>query len=159
LTKEAKISDKRGMHSPEQIAEKKEAFIRMIAGGGSWRIICKELATSSATFRQWLIDDAEFQKRYAHATDERADAMFEDMLDIADDGSRDYEANEEGGIVVNHDHIARARLRVDTRKFMLAKMRPKRFGDKLELSGDPDAPVVTNLVVRFVSPKKDDDDA
>jgi hypothetical protein len=147
------------MHSPEQIAEKKDEFVRLIADGLAWRAICKELQTSSATFRAWLIEDEEFRKRYTHATDERADAIFEDMLDIADDGTRDYDVNEDGGVVVNHDHIARARLRVDTRKFMLAKMKPKVYGDKLELAGDPDRPVTTNLIVKFVSPKKDDQDA
>jgi hypothetical protein len=147
------------MHSPKQIAEKKNEFVRLIADGLAWREICKQLETSSATFRAWLNDDDEFQKRYARATEQRADAIFEDMLDIADDGSRDYEANDDGGIVVNHDHIARARLRIDARKWMLAKMRPKKYGDKLELSGDPDAPVMTNLIVKFVSPKKDDENA
>jgi hypothetical protein len=151
-----KISDKQGMHSPEQIAEKKDAFIAAIASGASWRVACKDIGTSSQTFRAWLDADAEFSKRYARATEQRADAIFEDMLDIADDGSRDYEASEDGGIVVNHDHIARARLRIDARKWMLAKMRPKKYGDKLELSGDPDAPVMTNLIVKFVSPRNED---
>jgi hypothetical protein len=61
--------------------------------------------------------------------------MADEILEIADDASRDHVArtNENGTTtrVVDHDHIARARLRCDTRKWHLSKALPKVFGDKL----------------------------
>jgi hypothetical protein len=61
--------------------------------------------------------------------------MADDMLVIADDSTKDYveRQNKDGSTytAVDHDHIARARLRVDTRKWLLAKALPKLFGDKV----------------------------
>ena len=53
-------------------------------------------------------------------------------------------AKEDGSeiIVVDHDHIARSRLRVDARKWLLSKMLPKVYGDKVALGGDADAPPI-----------------
>jgi hypothetical protein len=61
--------------------------------------------------------------------------MADDMLEIADDSTKDYveRENKDGSkyTAVDHDHIARARLRVDTRKWLLSKALPKVFGDKV----------------------------
>ena len=84
----------------------------------------------------------------------RQDAMFEDMLDIADDASRDIrmvgdEGNERE--VVDHEHIARSKLRVDTRKWNLSRMNPRKYGDKVALTGggDGDAPLKHEITVKF----------
>jgi hypothetical protein len=39
-------------------------------------------------------------------------------------------------LAVDHDHIQRSRLRVDTRKWLLSEMSPKVYGDRLALAGD-----------------------
>jgi hypothetical protein len=61
--------------------------------------------------------------------------MADDLLEIADDASKDrVERQDKDGntyTAVDHDHIARARIRVDTRKWLLSKALPKIFGDKL----------------------------
>ena len=67
------------------------------------------------------------------------DGRADEFLQIADDKSGD---------------AMRDRLRLDTRKWLMSKIAPKRFGDKLIHSGDPDAPlVVDKLVVEFVKAK------
>ena len=58
--------------------------------------------------------------------------MFEEILDIADDGSNDY-METKGGYKINSESIARSRLRIDARKWIMSKMQPKKYGDKLEL--------------------------
>ena len=67
--------------------------------------------------------------------------MADEMLEIADDSTRDYveRQNKDGSTykAVDHDHIARARLRVDTRKWLLAKALPKIFGDKPAVEQPP----------------------
>ena len=73
--------------------------------------------------------------------------MFEEMLEIADDGSNDWmertgKDGETGDKVVDHEHVSRSKLRVDTRKWMLARMAPKKYGDatNIKLSGDAENP-------------------
>jgi hypothetical protein len=91
-------------------------------------------------FYEWLAEDRELSERFARARDVGFDAIADEALGIADDGARDYTA-EEGRIVVDHDHIARSRLRVDTRLKLLAKWAPRKYGERLELAGDPERPL------------------
>ena len=44
--------------------------------------------------------------------------------------------DENGNPRINHDVIQRDRLRVDARKWMLGKMQPKKYGDKLDVTSD-----------------------
>jgi hypothetical protein len=80
--------------------------------------------------------------------------MIEDMLSIADDASLDIveRTDEKGHVytVTDHDHINRSRLRVDTRKWIAAKLKPKRYGDATLLKhGDPDGNALKVEVVRI----------
>jgi hypothetical protein len=52
--------------------------------------------------------------------------------------------------------VQQARLRVDTRKWILSKMLPKRYGDRVttEVTGDPNAPLLTRIELVAVSPKR-----
>lgn len=78
-----------------------------------------------------LLEDETKAKRYARATEIRADKMAEETLQIADSVGEDVIVLEDGREVVNHNVINRDRLRVDTRKWLMAKMFPKKFGDKI----------------------------
>lgn len=80
---------------------------------------------AKATIFRWMAEHEQFRDKYAKATDARADAIFEEIFDIADDVVEDSAA------------IAKARLRVDTRKWALARMNPRKYGDKVttELTG------------------------
>lgn len=88
------------------------------------------------TFLEWVSKDEQLAKQYAYACEERADAIFDEMFDIADDSSNDIEVTE-NGLKVKHEEIQRSRLRVDTRKWALSKMNPKKYGDasKITLEG------------------------
>ena len=60
----------------------------------------------------------------------QAEAMFEDMLAIADDGSRDR-VMVDGKLRVDNEVAARSRLRVDTRRWALSKLAPVKYGEKV----------------------------
>lgn len=90
----------------------------------------------------WLSKNAEFAEQYARAKTESADAFAEDMLDIADDSEDDITIDEDGVPRVNHENIQRARLRVDTRKWLASKLKPKKYGDKVAVGGAEDLPPV-----------------
>ena len=79
-----------------------------------------------------------FAAQYARARDAQAEFWAEQLLDVADDGSNDWmERNDPDnpGWDLNGEAVARSRLRVDTRKWLLSKVLPKKYGDKLEVTG------------------------
>jgi hypothetical protein len=83
---------------------------------------------------------------YARAREEQADAIFDEVLNIADDARNDWmEKHDEDGANIgwreNGEAIRRSQLRIDARKWMAGKLRPKKYGDKLELSGDSESPL------------------
>lgn len=112
-----------------------------LADARSLRSICcdQDMPSQSTVFR-WLGDDRyiAFREQYARAREAQADAIFDEMLDIADDGTNDWmERKREDGStdeVVNHEHISRSKLRIEARKWMAAKLRPKVYGDKLDVA-------------------------
>jgi hypothetical protein len=75
----------------------------------------------------------------------------EDIIEISDDGSRDYVAtsDEDGAHRVDHDHVSRSRLRVDSRKWLLSKLAPKKYGDRvgLEHYGPGGGPIETKATI------------
>ena len=112
----------------------------LIISGKSLRYAVTRVGIPAKTFFVWIRDDDVKSKQYAQATIERAELMFEDMLDIADDSTNDFIEQDLGdGVIntkVNNENIQRSRLRVDTRKWALSKLMPKKYGDKLDLTTD-----------------------
>lgn len=107
--------------------------------GESMRTVCKdEDLPAMSTLFKWLRTIPAFTEQYEKAKQESADAMAEDLLDIADDGTNDWmERERQDGssvTVVNSEHIQRSRLRVDARKWLMAKMKPKKYGEKLDVT-------------------------
>jgi hypothetical protein len=84
--------------------------------------------------RAWAADpEHEFAPQYARARETGYHKMADDLLHIADDNSCDTRTvfrDDEEIEVADTDVIARARLRVDTRKWLLSKALPKVYGEK-----------------------------
>ncbi len=91
----------------------------------------------------WLFDGkhADFSEQYARARDLQADKLFDEALEIADETSDDWIRTEDGKKILDHEHVQRSRLRVDTRKWAAGKLAPKRYGDKLQHTGDGGGPI------------------
>lgn len=98
-----------------------------ICDGKSLREICAadDMPARSTVFR-WLSLHTEFSDQYARAKEDQADALFDEVLAIAD--QYDSAADK-----VDVDHINRARLRIDARKWMAGKLRPKKYGDRIDV--------------------------
>jgi len=92
-----------------------------------------ENTPSSRTFSKWLRNDPNKVKQYTRATDGRADKIFEDILVICDSTEDDVIVNGDGAPITNHNVIQRDRLRVDTRKWYLSKLNPKKYSDKVQV--------------------------
>lgn len=122
-----------------------------IADGKSLRAICTEEAMpNKATVFRWLASNEAFSDQYAHARDSQADTLFDDVLAIAD--QYDSAADK-----LDVDHIQRARLRIDARKWMAGKLRPKKYGEKIDhtLAGPDGGPVQHRFEVEFIGANKD----
>ena len=126
------------MYSEKQRQKIFDDICELIISGKSLRFALKKVSLPAKTFFVWLRDNEVLSKQYARATTERAELMFEDMFDIADDGSNDWmeKKNERGEVVgwsINGEHIQRSRVRIDTRKWALSKMMPKKYGDMIKI--------------------------
>ncbi len=118
---------------------------RRIAEGESLRKVCLDSdMPDKMTVLRWLAnfeEKAEFRAQYARAREMQADALFDEALEIADDASGDWTTTEDGKKVLDHEHVQRSRLRVDTRKWAAGKLAPKRYGDKIQHTGDGGGPI------------------
>lgn len=133
--------------------EKADEICAMIAEGKSIRTICAiDGMPETPTFYRWLRTYPEFLQQYTCAKQDQADALAEEMLDISDDGSNDWmETRNKRGeieIVLDKEHVNRSRLRVETRKWIASKMKPKVYGEAaliknqmLDKDGKPTDPV------------------
>lgn len=125
-----------------------------LAQGEGLRSACREdHMPHPSTVIGWVLQDREgFSKRYADAKEIAMHLMADEITDIADDTSHDTRAGPDGQELPNGEWMARSRLRVDTRKWLLSKLIPKKYGDKLDLNhgGQDNNPV---KVEHSISPK------
>lgn len=121
-----------------------------IADGQSVREISSaDDMPAMSTIFLWLAQHDEFSEQYAQACEARAQYIAEEILNIADDGTNDWmerrdREDEQIGWRENGEAIQRSRLRVDTRKWLLSKLMPKKYGDRVtqEHVGEGGGPVM-----------------
>ena len=101
---------------------------------------CQAAGVSHSTFLGWVNDDSTLADNYAHAREDLIERMASEVMELADsevpetgDGKKDWQA------------IQKHKLQVDTRKWLLSKLAPKKYGEKLEVSGDAANPLVTRI--------------
>lgn len=115
--------------------------------GKSLRSICRaDDMPNAGTVCRWLSVHKSFREQYERARDAQADTLADEIIDIADDGSNDFMGEDEK---YNGDAVARSKLRVDARKWVAAKLKPKKYGDKTILGSDPDNPLPPGFIVRL----------
>ena len=117
-----------------------------LASGRSLIAICqREGRPSFTTFMRWLAEEGEagdsLRDQYARAREAQAEFMAEEILAIADEectmvkadkhGSQDDDGHGNTEVVFDSTAVQRNRLRVDSRKWLLSKMVPKKYGDKV----------------------------
>lgn len=106
-----------------------------------------------ATMMRWLADKEDktkdyFREQYARAKEMQADYMGEKIIEISDDGTNDYMTITKGNATYNvedREVTSRSKLRVETRKWLMTKLAPKKYGDNLKISGDSENPLTIKL--------------
>lgn len=119
------------LRTPEVI----ERIISGLSEGTPLRELCRQDKMPNwRTVYDWISEDADLAARIAHAREVGYDAIAEDILDIADDGTNDWvERKRQDGstdTVLDGEHVQRSKLRIETRLKLLAKWSPKKYGDK-----------------------------
>lgn len=125
-----------------------------LAQGKSLRTVCRaDDMPCVATVFNWIHAYPAFLEQYTRAKEESADALSDEMLEIADDGTNDWmerlgEEDKPVGYVINGEHVQRSRLRIETRKWLASKLKPKRYGDKVDLAhtGGDGGPLVVQVL-------------
>lgn len=150
-----------GVHYSPEVVD--ELLRRLSTSDRSIARICEdEDMPSREAFYEWLRKDPALVDRYARAKEMQCDAIADGIRDIAADGRNDWMKRlafngGNPGWELNGEHINRSRLRIDAEKWLLSKLMPKKYGDKVqqEVSGPDGGAVPINLVrVEFVKPKE-----
>lgn len=109
--------------------EKRNVLLALIASGKSMREACQmEGMPTRWQIQDLLRNDEIFASQYARACMMRADEIFDEIFEIADSATQ--------------ENVNAARLQVDTRKWSLARMNPRKYGDKLAIGGADDLPAM-----------------
>src|SRR6185503_2410404 len=153
-----------------------DQILSQMAEGMTLREICKQPGMPSApTVRRWVVADLDgIAERYVRARDAQANHWADEILEIANDGSNDWMQlqTERGNVktVLDREHVQRSALRIDARKWLLAKLHPQLFGERiahqtLGADGRPvdptkhtitindDRPVLDGFLVEFTEQK------
>ncbi len=146
----------------EYTPELSDKICEKLSAGLSLRTALAEIgdeAPSAQTVFSWMGKHKEFLDKYTRAKQEGVDAMAEDLLDISDDGSNDLMTIQKGNRtyeIENKEVTNRSRLRVDTRKWLMSKMKPKKYADHIDVtSGGEPLPQPILHVLNNDSGKKD----
>jgi hypothetical protein len=102
---------------------------------------CQVAGIANSTFHKWVGEDSLLRDNYAHAREDLIERMAQEVLELSDsevpetgDGKKDWQA------------IQKHKLQVDTRKWLLSKLAPKKYGDRLELAGDKENPLQVQTI-------------
>lgn len=92
---------------------------RRIMEGESLRSIVEtEGMPNRSTVHLWLATKSQFSDQYARAREDQADTLADELIELAD----------------NATDVNKARLQIDTRKWAASKLKPKKYGDKLDMT-------------------------
>lgn len=126
----------------------------LIAEGNSLRAIAEMPGIpGKRTILEWLVSDKhpEFAHQYARARELQAEGAADEMIEISDTPLLGVveTIKPDGSVEVRkEDMLGHRKLQIDTRKWMLSKLLPKKYGDKLtqELTGKDGGPIASVMM-------------
>lgn len=118
-----------------------------LSSGESLRSICSEDKMPSQTqVYVWLNAKKDFADKYARAREEQADTHADEIIAIADESPETNPIRDKDGniidIKIDSGYVAYQKQRIEARKWTAAKLRPKKYGDRVTHAGDDESPVV-----------------
>ena len=121
---------------------------RLVQGEPLVLICADRTMPSTRQFMRYIFDDQTAREIYYTAREMQCESLAEEAMTIANDDSDDSSVDNRGRRISHNEVVQRARVRIDTIKFMMQKMAPKRYGDKnvTEIQGSADQPVMLQVV-------------
>ena len=123
-----------------------------IAEGKSLNSLIKtEGMPDISTVYRWIAEHQSFREMYTKAREDQADTLADEILHISDEEPMQVIRTEDGGTIERLDSagINRNRLRVDARKWVASKLKPRKYGDRTTLAGDAENPMRLETVVEI----------
>ena len=142
--------------STEYTPQTAEFICLRIANGESLRKVCSDpdMPASSTVFK-WLGEQKAFSEQYARAREAQMEVMAQEIVDIADDSSEDAQTDDNGNVRQNSEFVQRSKLRVDTRKWLMSKLAPKKYGEKVDLNHSGEVALKTIMVQPDLKSERD----
>jgi len=125
--------------SPERAKLADAVLANMESGMSCWKA-CEKAGVKNSTFMLWVSQDSALAENYARARENYVERIAQEVMELSDvdvgetpDGRKDWAA------------VQKHKLQVDTRKWLLSKLAPKKYGEKIEISGDKESPLVHRI--------------
>jgi hypothetical protein len=125
--------------SPERAKLADAVLANMESGMSCWKA-CEKAGVKNSTFMLWVSQDSALAESYARARENYVERIAQEVMELSDvdvgetpDGRKDWAA------------VQKHKLQVDTRKWLLSKLAPKKYGEKIEISGDKESPLVHRI--------------
>lgn len=140
-------------------------ILMRISQGESLLSVCKDKdMPARSTVYLWRLGESgapgDFSDKYTRAREIQAEHLFDEIIDISDDGSNDYMTITKGDNEYNvedREVTNRSKLRVETRKWYISKVVPKLYGDKVDITSDNEKITGNSIViVDFDEPTPED---
>lgn len=129
-----------------------EVFCERIALGQSLRKVCEaDDMPAPKTIFQWMRKYEDFGKQYARACQERSEAQIEELHDLGDEAidlARRVDPKASGAVV------QAVRLKADNIKWAASKMKPQKYGEKIDLTSGGEKVEVAPLVVSKIKARR-----
>jgi hypothetical protein len=114
----------------------KEIIKEIETKGQSLTKATKKIGLNKKTFDDMIQKDSLLLNQYVRATEARADLIAERMVRNSHNRTNDFYTDSEGNLKPNPVAVQRDRLILDTDKWLLSKLMPKKYGDRLTLDGE-----------------------
>lgn len=154
---------RRGMGRPTDYTPELGTEIEiMLSNGMTLGQISKELGIARYTMLRWTAEEGhDFCDKYARGREKQADTWADEVIDISDDASYDWVERTFGyttAVLADHEHIQRSKLRVDSRKWIASKLKPRKYSEKL-ITVDETPKSNTPTIFRVQWADEDEEDA
>ena len=138
----------RKQRTPHHDKEQKiETVLNLMSTGGAQSCYkaCQSAGVAIGTFYEWVNSDAALAERYARARESLIEHIAAETIAIADEPAALLPTG-----AIDSAAVQKQRLQIDTRKWLLSKLAPKKYGEKIEVSGDAENPLAIKAIERVV---------
>jgi hypothetical protein len=136
----SKVSKKKGRPTAYNAQVATVICIRIAEGESLRNILKTEGMPAQSSVYEWLLRYPIFTEQYTRARDEQAETLADEITAISDELPSQI-VDEKGKVRYDSAYVQWQRNRIDARKWVAMKLKPKKYGDKQIHSGDAENPL------------------